>query len=233
MDTNLVQRVGFAVVAIPLALGLVWLGGLPLALLVASVGVLGDRELYSFAERQGIRPLALPGLATAAGIPMLVWATGEFTERPRLPGFWVAVHRCALADRTVDLGLGDPWTRCQAAHGSGGHRPWSGLLCRPSGLPAGHPARGARHPVLGRGGARVPAAGGHLGLRQRGDVRRQGGWRPEAFANDQPGQDAQSAGSADSWGQSPQRCCGISWRWSRWAWRSRLARRSPSGSCSA
>jgi len=77
MASNLVQRVGFAAVAIPLALGLVWLGGLPLALLVAIVGVLGTRELFSFAERQGIRPLALPGLATAAAIPLLVWGAGQ------------------------------------------------------------------------------------------------------------------------------------------------------------
>ena len=35
MDSNLVQRVGFAVIAIPLALAVVWYGGLPLALLLA------------------------------------------------------------------------------------------------------------------------------------------------------------------------------------------------------
>jgi len=79
MASNLVQRVGFAAVAIPLALGLVWLGGLPLALLVAIVGVLGTRELFSFAERQAVRPLVLPGLATAAGIPLLVWAAANST----------------------------------------------------------------------------------------------------------------------------------------------------------
>ena len=39
MDGNLVRRVGFAVIAIPLALALIWYGGLPLALVLALVAV--------------------------------------------------------------------------------------------------------------------------------------------------------------------------------------------------
>lgn len=89
MASNLVQRVGFAAVAIPLALGLVWLGGWPLALLVSVVGILGTRELYSFAERQEIRPLAGIGLVTAAAIPLLVWAAGEYPAvRDALATWW-------------------------------------------------------------------------------------------------------------------------------------------------
>ena len=52
MDANLVRRVGFAVVAIPLALLIVWYGGLPLALLLAVAGALATRELFDLAERQ-------------------------------------------------------------------------------------------------------------------------------------------------------------------------------------
>lgn len=77
MASNLVQRLGFAAVAIPLALGLVWLGGLPLALLVAVVGVLGTRELFDFARRQEIRAALVPGLLAAAAVPLLVWARFE------------------------------------------------------------------------------------------------------------------------------------------------------------
>ncbi|MDZ4673977.1 MAG: phosphatidate cytidylyltransferase [Gemmatimonadota bacterium] len=89
MASNIVQRVGFAVVAIPLALGLIWLGGLPLALLVSVVGVLGTRELYRFAERQDIQPLVVPGLATAALIPLLVWAAGESVAvRDAISAWW-------------------------------------------------------------------------------------------------------------------------------------------------
>ena len=49
MDPNLVRRVSFAVVAIPVALGLIWYGGLPLALLLAVAGFLGARELFDLA----------------------------------------------------------------------------------------------------------------------------------------------------------------------------------------
>jgi hypothetical protein len=45
MDRNLAQRIGFAAVAIPLALGVVWYGGWLLVALVLVVAVLGTREL--------------------------------------------------------------------------------------------------------------------------------------------------------------------------------------------
>lgn len=75
MSSNLVQRILFAVIAIPIALGLVWYGGVPLVLLVAVAGVLGTRELHEFARRLGLSPSA-PALAlAAAGLPALTWAT--------------------------------------------------------------------------------------------------------------------------------------------------------------
>jgi phosphatidate cytidylyltransferase len=75
MDANLVRRVGFAVIAIPLALALVWYGGLLLALLLALVAALGARELFDLAGRQNIRPIRPLGLASAAVLPPLVYAT--------------------------------------------------------------------------------------------------------------------------------------------------------------
>lgn len=74
MASNLTKRIAFAVVAIPLALAIVWLGGPALAALVAAVAVLGTRELFAFAELQGIRPAAVPGYLAAAAVPLLVWA---------------------------------------------------------------------------------------------------------------------------------------------------------------
>lgn len=74
MDANLVRRVGFAVVAIPLALAVVWYGGLPLALLLAIAGALGTRELFDLAGRQGIRPARPLGYVTAAAFAPLVYA---------------------------------------------------------------------------------------------------------------------------------------------------------------
>ena len=72
MDANLIRRVGFAVVAIPLALGVIWYGGGPLALLLAVAGALGARELFDLAGRQGIRPIRPLGLVSAAALAPLV-----------------------------------------------------------------------------------------------------------------------------------------------------------------
>ena len=75
MDSNLVRRVGFAVIAIPLALAVVWYGGLPLAFVLAVAGALGTRELFDLAGRQGIRPARPFGLLSAAALPPLAYAT--------------------------------------------------------------------------------------------------------------------------------------------------------------
>jgi phosphatidate cytidylyltransferase len=74
MDANLVRRVGFAVVAIPLALLLVWYGGLPLVLLLVAAATLATRELFDLAERQQIRPARVLGLVSAAAISPIAYA---------------------------------------------------------------------------------------------------------------------------------------------------------------
>jgi len=74
MDSNLVRRVGFAVVAIPLALAVVWYGGLPLAFLLALTSGLGVRELFDLAGRQGVRPARSLGLVSAAALAPLTYA---------------------------------------------------------------------------------------------------------------------------------------------------------------
>jgi phosphatidate cytidylyltransferase len=61
------------VVAIPLALGVVWYGGPVLVILLALVGALGARELFDLAARKGIRPSRVFGLVSAAGISPLVY----------------------------------------------------------------------------------------------------------------------------------------------------------------
>jgi phosphatidate cytidylyltransferase len=75
MDANLVRRVGFAAVAIPLALGIVWYGGLPLALLLAVAGALATRELFDLAERGQVRPARLLGVVSALAVAPLTYAT--------------------------------------------------------------------------------------------------------------------------------------------------------------
>jgi phosphatidate cytidylyltransferase len=74
MDANLARRIGFAVVAIPLALLVVWYGGLPLALLLAAAGALGTRELLGLAERRDVRPATTLGVLTSAAIAPVIWA---------------------------------------------------------------------------------------------------------------------------------------------------------------
>ncbi len=71
--TNNVTRVAVAAIAIPLALGIVWYGGLTLALLVMLAAVLGTRELFDLAERNGVRPLRGLGLTLAALAPFVTW----------------------------------------------------------------------------------------------------------------------------------------------------------------
>jgi phosphatidate cytidylyltransferase len=79
MDANLARRIAFAAVAIPLALGVVWLGGPVFVALVALISLLGARELYGLARHDGIAPSHLLGLPAAAALAPAVWlaATGS------------------------------------------------------------------------------------------------------------------------------------------------------------
>jgi phosphatidate cytidylyltransferase len=75
---NLVQRIIVAAIAIPAVIGIIWIGGWLLAATLALLGVLGAREVYDFARRQGIEPLERTGWLAAAGIPLLAyWAKGS------------------------------------------------------------------------------------------------------------------------------------------------------------
>jgi len=75
---NLVQRILVAAIAIPAVAGIIWLGGWVLAGTLALLGILGAREIYDFARRQGIEPLERTGWLAAAGIPLLAyWAKGS------------------------------------------------------------------------------------------------------------------------------------------------------------
>ena len=73
MASNLTQRIGFAVVAIPVALAVVWFGSWPLVVLVAAAASLGTRELLAFARKQGIPPLDRFALISSAVLPLYVY----------------------------------------------------------------------------------------------------------------------------------------------------------------
>jgi phosphatidate cytidylyltransferase len=68
MDAELVRRIAFAAVAIPLVLLIVWYGGLPLAALLAAASAIGTAELFGLAERRGVRPARVLGAVSAAAI---------------------------------------------------------------------------------------------------------------------------------------------------------------------
>lgn len=75
---NLVQRILVAAIAIPAVVGIIWVGGWVLAATLAVLGVLGAREIYDFARRQGIEPLERTGWIAAAATPLLAyWAKGS------------------------------------------------------------------------------------------------------------------------------------------------------------
>lgn len=73
-NDSLPRRIGFAVVALPIALWVMYAGGWLLTGFVAITAVLGVRELYAFAIMQGTRPLVRTGLASALVLPVLTYA---------------------------------------------------------------------------------------------------------------------------------------------------------------
>ena len=103
MDRNLAQRIGFAAVAIPLALAVVWYGGWPLTALVAAVGVLGAREMFDLFRQGGGRAVAWLGLLGAAAVAPMAYLvltrdTGWATSWAYIVALWLlAVMTTALA----------------------------------------------------------------------------------------------------------------------------------------
>ncbi|MBI4543271.1 MAG: phosphatidate cytidylyltransferase [Gemmatimonadetes bacterium] len=81
---NLVRRIAFAVVAIPAAVAIAYLGGWYFAGLLSLVGALGAREFYGFAEAQGVDPLRRLGMFGAAALPPA--AAGVFVAPGRVGG---------------------------------------------------------------------------------------------------------------------------------------------------
>jgi phosphatidate cytidylyltransferase len=86
MASELVRRIGFAAVAIPLALAIIWNGGWLLVVLLTAAAALGCAELFRLAERGGTRPARRFGIASAAAIPVITWLA---LSRPAF-GDWLA-----------------------------------------------------------------------------------------------------------------------------------------------
>lgn len=111
MDRNMRTRIAFAVVAIPAAIGIVWLGGWALVALLTVAGVLGTRELFAFASTRGVEPAPVLGLGVAMLAAPLTWLGLSRPEVGALAGTWwpyagamwvLAVLTWALARRGPD-----------------------------------------------------------------------------------------------------------------------------------
>lgn len=73
----MVRRVAFAVVAIPLAVAIVWYGEWPLTLLLVAACVLGVDELFRLAGHAGVRPLRRLGDFLALLVPLALLAIAK------------------------------------------------------------------------------------------------------------------------------------------------------------
>ena len=85
MGSETGTRVAVAVIGIPITVGLIYLGGWALAVLLGVAAVLAAREFYAMAERTVARPLRLLGCGVAAGFVVL--AALDPAAGPRQAGF--------------------------------------------------------------------------------------------------------------------------------------------------
>jgi phosphatidate cytidylyltransferase len=97
--SNLASRVLVAVIAIPLVIGAVYVGGALFALVLAVVSALAARELYDIAREGGYTPLARTGMVLAFLIPLAVhfFRTGRFVPPEMALGAIVILVLFALA----------------------------------------------------------------------------------------------------------------------------------------
>lgn len=73
MAREMPRRVAVAAVAIPLAVGMVYLGGWVLVVGLALLGVFGTREFFALTARGGVQAFAFPGYAAAVLFPVTAY----------------------------------------------------------------------------------------------------------------------------------------------------------------
>lgn len=83
--SELTKRVLFAVVAIPVVLGVVWLGRLPFALLLSLAAGVGAWEFTRMVRAGGGHPLEVATVVLAAAIPVLPHLASTGAAVPTLP----------------------------------------------------------------------------------------------------------------------------------------------------
>lgn len=82
--SELAKRIAFGVVAAPIALAILFIGGAPLAALLAIAAAIGAWELYRMARIAGYTPLSDLGCAMAGLLPLAVHARYLDILEPRM-----------------------------------------------------------------------------------------------------------------------------------------------------
>jgi phosphatidate cytidylyltransferase len=111
--SELARRVLFALVAIPVTIGIIYVGDAALAALLGIIAALGAWELFRIARAGGSLPLERVGIALSAAVPLIVHAryigvaSARFDTTPTLgPGLGSVVNvlaRIAVAPFTLSL----------------------------------------------------------------------------------------------------------------------------------
>jgi len=160
--SELTLRILFAVVAAPLALLIVLVGGAPLAALLAVVSALGAWEFFRIARASGHRPLDDVGIALAGLVPLVVHAQylGLFELRPAI----LAIVALAVLAATIWLRGVDGQPLGAAATSLLGVLYTAGMLTfgygiRYHDIVRGYDVVGARHLAIGSLSFGVPPGG--------------------------------------------------------------------------
>jgi phosphatidate cytidylyltransferase len=82
--SDLAKRIISALIAAPVALIMIYLGGLPLATFLAAVSAGCAWEFYRIAAAGGVEPLDPAGIPLAGAVPLAVYAAGIGLYRPSL-----------------------------------------------------------------------------------------------------------------------------------------------------
>ena len=88
MNQNMVLRIVFAAVAIPLLVGVVWIGDWALTAVLIVVATLGIGELFQLAERTGTKPMLDLGRFLAALVPIVLILMVNVPDAAWLHGSW-------------------------------------------------------------------------------------------------------------------------------------------------
>ena len=105
MSRNLLVRIAFAVPAIAGTLLILSVGGWVLAAALAILGVLGTREVYDLARKQGIEPLEWIGFIAAALCPLATYWVKSYADWEPVVyagAIWLIVAHLVAAARGPD-----------------------------------------------------------------------------------------------------------------------------------